>query len=502
MLRNLYLIAVSTSLILSLGAVSSWAQDLSHQKREEGKSLLTQETLDPPNTGEKIDAEDIEFNADPLVFPTKPEEVSEQKLLEISLQQAVEIALGKNRNLEAARLTRKRSQQELKEAIAARFPTLTTQFDFLNTESAIQEANNIEFADFEFGNLTPTVDGTVTGTIRVDYDVYTGGLRSSDIRRAKRQLEFNQLDVERIAEDTRLTVTSNYYDLQNATAQVEIETASVDDAAQTLRDAQLLEQAGLGTKFDVLRAEVELANAQQTLSQAVSELRRTRRQLAQTLSLPQNIQLAAADEIEAAGQWDFSLEESIVLAYKNRVELEQFLLQREIDDAQKEMSLSAIRPQISVFADFNFFDEFDNGVRPTDGYTLGGTISWQIFDGGIASAVADQEETDIELAETNFATQRNQIRFEVETAFFDLTANQNNIRTAEKAVETAQESLRLARLRFQAGVGTQTDVIEAQTELTTARGNFLTAIIGYNQALNQLQRAVSNLPDNRLFEQP
>jgi len=67
-------------------------------------------------------------------------------------------------------------------------------------------------------------------------------------------------------------------------------------------------------------------------------------------------------------------------------------------------------------------------------------------------------------------------------------------------VVTATESLRLARLRFQAGVGTQTDVINAQRSLTEARGNFLQAIIGYNQSLNQLQRAVSNLPDGKLFQ--
>ena len=63
------------------------------------------------------------------------------------------------------------------------------------------------------------------------------------------------------------------------------------------------------------------------------------------------------------------------------------------------------------------------------------------------------------------------------------------------AVTLAEESLRLARLRFQAGVGTQTDVIEAQSELTTARGNLLTAIIDYNQSFTQLQRAVTNAPE-------
>ncbi|MEB3227368.1 MAG: TolC family protein, partial [Synechocystis sp.] len=99
-----------------------------------------------------------------------------------------------------------------------------------------------------------------------------------------------------------------------------------------------------------------------------------------------------------------------------------------------------------------------------------------------------------------FARQRNQIRFEVEESYYNLTANKENISSTRTNVVRFEEALRLARLRFQAGVGTQTDVINAQRDLANARGRFLQAIIGYNQSLNQLQRSVSNLPDNNLFD--
>ena len=128
-----------------------------------------------------------------------------------------------------------------------------------------------------------------------------------------------------------------------------------------------------------------------------------------------------------------------------------------------------------------------------DGYRVGALLQWDFFDGGTARARARQEENDILNSQTGFANQRNQVRIEVEEAYFFLQSNKENITTAEKAVELAEESLRLARLRFQAGVGTQTDVINSQTELTTARGNRLDAIILYNQSLNQLYRAINGL---------
>jgi outer membrane protein TolC len=442
-------------------------------------------------------------SANPLLFPTKPEEVRTDIAKPITLKQAIELAVSNNKDLQESRLNLERSLKELQEAEAALYPTLDGQLDLTRTESATGE-RSLELARQRGSSLIDeeTTTDTVNGTLSLNYNVYTGGQRGANIRRAKRQVRSNELDLERITEETRFNASRDYYELQNADAQVEIEQAAVEDANQTLRDAQLLEQAGLGTRFDVLRAEVELANAQQRLTTAQANQKTARRQLVQTLSLGQQVELQTADEIKEAGIWEISLEETILLAYKNRAELEQFLVQREIDEFQRQIALANIRPQVSVFANYNLFEQFDDDVDTTDGYTLGARVQWTFFDGGAARARAKQEETDISIDETQFANQRNQIRLQVEQAYFNLTANQKNISTAEKAVELAEESLRLARLRFQAGVGTQTDVIEAQSDLTTARGNLLTAIIDYNQSLNQLQRAVSNLPSGKLFDLP
>ena len=87
------------------------------------------------------------------------------------------------------------------------------------------------------------------------------------------------------------------------------------------------------------------------------------------------------------------------------------------------------------------------------------------------------------LTNSEFESTRNQIRFEVEEAYFTLLANQENIDTASLAVEQAEEALELANLRFNAGVGTQLDVLSATSELTEAQGNLVTAVLDYNRAL-------------------
>ncbi|HEY9649812.1 MAG TPA: TolC family protein, partial [Coleofasciculaceae cyanobacterium] len=442
-------------------------------------------------------------SANPLLFPTQPEEVQIQRTQPISLEQAVELAGRNNQELQRAQLTLERNRYALREALAAEFPSGNVNLDFTRQDSASQEltnqgrANNPLLADND-----DTISTSFSTTLEITYNLYTAGRRPAQIRAAEEQVRLQQLEVERISEQLRLDVATNYYDLQEADAQVEIAQAAVTEATQSLRDAQLLEQAGLGTRFDVLQQQVQLANNNQDLTRAISQLRIARRQLAQLLNLPQTAEISAADPIEAAGDWELPLEQSIILALKNRAELEQQLVQRNINEQQRRIALAAIRPQASLFANYNILSVLDDDFGPADGFSLGARLRWNFFDAGAARARARQEEANIAIAENRFDEQRNQVRFDVEQAFFQLNANRENIQTANLALQQAQESLRLARLRFQAGVGTQTDVINQQTELTRARVNRLRAILDYNRALAALQRAVSNLPEGILFDLP
>lgn len=445
-------------------------------------------------------------SANPLLFPTEPEEVEIQTNQPITLQQANELARRNNRELQTARLTLERTQFSLQEALAAEFPTISAIGEFIRSDSTQAEIGNQQPSQLEellgITQDNDTVSTTFEGRLELNYAAYTAGRRPAAILAAREQVRLQQLEVERLSEDLRLNVTRAYYDLQQGDAQVQIRQAAVTEAARSLRDAQLLEQAGLGTRFEVLQAQVELANNNQDLTNAISQQRIARRQIAQLLSLPQTVEISTADPIEVTGDWDLSLEESIILALKNRAELEQQLVQRNISEQQRRIALASIRPQLSLFARYSVLAQLDQNNGPTDGATLGARVQWDFFDGGAAQARARQEETNIAIAESNFADQRQRVRFQVEQAFFELKANQENIQTARLALQQAQESLRLARLRFSAGVGTQTDVINQQTALTRARSNLITAILDYNRALATLQRAISNLPDSNLFNLP
>ena len=467
----------------------------------------TSTSQDPLRLPKNPAPNNLNSSGNPLLFPTKAREVDTNIRQAITLNQAIELALKNNIDLQKANISLEVEQANLESARSALFPTLDTQFQFSRDSSPSTELNNALITANNQTLLpqfqTPLQNEQSTnaqGNVQLTYNIYTGGERSAQIAKAEKLVQNSRLQIEVIAEQTRFDATDRYYALQGTDAQVAIAQASVEDASQSLRDARLLEQAGLGTLFDVLRAEGDLATANEALTRAIADQRNARRKLAQILGVGQQVELTAADEITEAGNWDMPLDQTIVQAYKNRAELEQQLLQIEINEQDSYIALAGIKPKVDFLADYTYQNNFDNSVGVVDGYSFAAKVTWRFFDGGRAFAEARKAYRQMDLAQSEFAKQRDQIRYDVEQSYYNLISNKDNISSTRTNVRRFEEALRLARLRFQAGVGTQTDVINAQRDLANARGRFLQAIIGYNQSLNSLQRFVSNLPDNNLFE--
>ncbi|MEM6254495.1 MAG: TolC family protein [Cyanobacteria bacterium P01_D01_bin.156] len=455
------------------------------------ESDLLQESALPPTN--------LLADPNPLSLPTLESEVVLEDEQTIALEEALELAYFNNQDLQVALLELDQAEASLAQARAAFSPSAITNANVTRTTSS--------------GLLTGDPDGTSTATalsiipLRAEYDVFTSGQRLANVRAAKEQVRLNELEVERRREELRLDTTSLYYDLQESGEQIRINQAFVEEAQRNQRDNELRRQAGVGTRFDVLRADVQLANAQQDLIQSESQQRIARRNLARLLNIPSTINLNATpvpapDSWEDTYErWSLTLEDSILLAFQSRVELEQQLAQREIGLQQARAIRAANGPQVNLFAQYrtlstdliddNNNDSFDIGAG--EEFSFGVEFNMVLADGGAARASARQQELNAEIAEERYSEQLDLIRFEVEQAYFTLRANEENVRTARTAVTQASTALELANLRLDAGVGTQLDVLTSQSELTQAEGNWVSAALGYNRALASLQRAVSNL---------
>lgn len=427
-----------------------------------------------------------------LTIPTTPSQIKIERTQPISLREALQIAETNSQTIKQAAIAVQRARAVVDEAAAARNPNVDVQGSYAFSDSADARQANIQRSPL-FGSDNSTITQPLSGTVQLSYNVFTSGLNEAQIKAAEERLRATEADLTRVRQATFLDITNAYIDLQDTDETVRIRSASVNARRLSLRDTQSLERAGVGTRFDVLQSEVQLSNAQQQLLTAQNNQQVRRRTLAQQLQFPPNLNLSAGDRIEPAPDWKLSLEETILQALRNRSELDIQKLTASASLNQAKAEIARLGPQVALTASADLRDNFSNVGGLSFGYTLGARVSWRLFDGGVANARVRQFESDRDLAESRFDQGATQIRLEVESAYFTLDSTRDQITTSARAVESAAEALRLARLRLTAGVGTQLEVIRAEEDLTQAEVNRSTAIIGFNRAQAALQRSLNTV---------
>jgi outer membrane protein TolC len=112
------------------------------QETGNGSNVLTQQSSETKTQNPPLPPESLNPSANPLLFPTKPEEVQIQNFQRITLEQAIILARRNNRDLQVALLTAERSRAALREALAAEYPNIGVEANFTRSDSASAELSN------------------------------------------------------------------------------------------------------------------------------------------------------------------------------------------------------------------------------------------------------------------------------------------------------------------------------------------------------------------------
>jgi OMF family outer membrane factor len=437
-----------------------------------------------------------------LALPNKPDQVRIAELRPLSLKDVENLVEVNNPELKAVASQVDQAQSQLRSQLASWYPSLTLS---ANNFPAYTGGNQRQTSPFN-NTLTgeSSVQKTYTSTSRWDLATQLSAQwdlinpqRVPQIAAARDQFEQAKNQYLISLRELRLRAAQDYFRLQLSDDSVRIGQESVRASLVSLRDARARFQAGVATKLEVLEAETQLARDQQLLTNSLSDQSLARRNLARLLDLPQNVSPTAKEPLRPLGIWNASLQESVVAAYAFREELDNVLLDISASNSQANSALGSVQPFLSIFNNLNGFryqgqENVVVDLRGRSGWAVENTIglqaSWNLFDGGAARAQYRQAKQRAQENGFRFANTRNDLRFEVEESFYTLRESNRNIQTTSREVMSSRESLRLARLRFQAGVSTQREVVDNQRDLTQAELRYANAIAQYNSSLAELRR--------------
>ncbi|PYL85262.1 MAG: hypothetical protein DMF23_03910 [Verrucomicrobia bacterium] len=292
------------------------------------------------------------------------------------------------------------------------------------------------------------------------------------------------------------TVKTQFYQIVVNRELIKVQEQSVQLLQSQLQDQQNRFEAGTVPRFNVLQAEVAYYNQLPLLITAQNNYRISKLTLAKTLGLDFQPRRGENPLLEVIGEMPYvprtiALADAIELGKQRR----PFLKQARANVLNQRQQLRAATGQwlptitttgggewVSSPTNSSWHDISKGWIAQVQG-------SLPIWDSGQIYGQVKQQRALLSEAEFTYEDDARQVELEVQTAYSNLQQNRELIKSQEKNVGLAEEALRLAKARLDAGAGVQLDVLNAQVQLLTAQSTQLQALFGYNSSLAEFDRA-------------
>ena len=334
-------------------------------------------------------------------------------------------------------------------------------------------------------------------SIRATQQLYTGGGVSANVKGQQLTLDAAVLALQAIINDALLDVRTRFYTVLVNRERIKVQEQNVNLLQRQLQDVKNRFEAGTVSNFEVLRAEVAVANAQVPLITARNDYRLAIETLRQSLGYVTATEPNVTKIPEFLGTLEFApasfeLRSALATAREQRPDLKR--LQKLTTAAEEGVIARRANyyPNLSVYGSYDWRKDprSDRFSDTLDGWTVGLSSTWNIFDGRATAGKVVQARSFLEQARLSLAEAQLAVDVDVRRAISIFQQATELAEASKKVVEQAEEAVRLANARYNAGTATQLDVLTSQVDLTTARLNQLQAYYSYNVAVATTRKAM------------
>ncbi len=389
----------------------------------------------------------------------------------LDLGKTVRMALDNNSSIKISAAELDAAKAEKDQALGARWGSI----DFSHY-SGRTERYQIAGSNASYGTKNP--GNSHTNTVSITVPIFTGGRLEGAIKQARENLKYYQYGMDSSYQTTRYNAEKGYYDVLQAANTVNLDKETVDRLAEHLKNTQAQFAVGVVAKADVLRSEVELVDAQQTLTQAENAYNINVATLNNIIGLPTATPLNLSQGLEYKPN-SYALDNCVTYAMANRPEIHQAEASVNMAKAAQQQANAGNLPQVNLGASNEWSDTHFAG-RKRDNWALGVTLTQNIWDYGVTAAKVREAKANVVKAQESYRQIADEVRLAVRSSYLSMREAEKRIKTTEVAVAQAEEDYRIAQLRYSAGVGTNTDVMDASVALTTAKNNYIQALYDYN----------------------
>lgn len=417
--------------------------------------------------------------------------------LELDIKTAQQIALENNTQYKIAQETVAKAKAQVTEAGGGLLPSLSA---FSQYQRAWELAT-VVFDDPTLGQLSFKMgtDHTIVYGLSLEQPLFLGGAVWNSYKMAKHGQAIAKASLVSTKQDVLLQATSAYYGLLFSKSVIHVMEQAYATAQENLDQVHKIRSVGRASDFDVLRAEVQVANLLPVLTSAKNNAKVAESQLLLVLGIEDVSSIITLDSLKFIPNEfkNLTIEELYELALTNRPDIFIMDEQKNIMKRQVSVARAGLLPSLILQSSLQYQgmkNEFyftNDDIYRSSSSTL--SFSIPLFKGfrtagKIQQAKAALRETDYQ-KEALYKT----VKLEIEIAYLAITEKEQAVVTQSKIIDQALEALRLARLRYAEGLSTQLDVMNAEDALNQARMNYEQSLFDYNIAIAQLKKALNEL---------
>lgn len=413
--------------------------------------------------------------------------ISQPSVAEETLQQVFAEALNQNQRILAAKANSQAAEQQLYAAQGQRLPQFNvrggyTQLSETPTSQTILEGQD-QLAQFPVGQA-----GSGNAQAIVSIPVFTSGRISHSIEAAEASKQATEQNETTTALNIKLQVANAFIAIFRAEKALEVAESHVMSLKAHAKDVDNLYQQGMVARNDLLASQVSLSNAEQSVLQQENHVNIAKAHFNQLLNRELTTEVNLLEQFPEIPQSDLiALSQEALL---KRPELSTLALQTHALEQQAASENAGLWPQVNVSGGYQYEQ---NRYQTYEGmWMANATVEWKIYDGSTkhrSDALTHQA-----LA---LSAQRNDlvstIQLQVRQAWLDLQEAQKRVQVTQKAISQADENLKVSTERYQQGLATNTEVLDAEDLRLRSYNNFNNARYDTAMANLNLRRALGIL---------
>ena len=406
----------------------------------------------------------------------------------LTLSESVDIALQHSPFLKTSELDVGAASEALRTSKGALFPRVDLAASYL------RENRNIPYIQAQSVKIPPLFSDVIyASAVVLRMPIYEGGRLWGQVKVAELEKTIQSLRRDFTVQDVVANITNTFNKILQLKEFRVANLKSVEALERQEKNTELLVKAGRVANVELMRVDVQLASERQNLERTDEAINRTRYGLAYLMG----VDMSEVSDVEGS----LSTQEKVVAGdiealVKARPDV--VAVSKRVEQEAKRVYVASARRYPSLAAVGSYGQKAGSHFNDrTDVGEVGVLFSINIFDGGIISSDIRREKILHQRAQEELRLALSRVRFEVENALSSLREADYRQAVAQKAMGQSEEALRLEELKYKTGAGTITDVLLAQSAMSSAQANYYQALYDYNAAVTEFRRATGTMEVKR-----